>query len=115
RGRGHERLDERASPEALEGGHVALERCPVNVRDRPLGARRGHEVHHRAAEVRHLELEEARVPDDVLHRRTPALPGEAAHAMLQVREEALAWLLAVVADVDTGGALARDDLAGRLL
>jgi hypothetical protein len=62
------------APEALEGGHVAFERCPVDVRDRPLGARRGHEVHHRAAEVRHLELEKARVPDDVLHRRTPLCP-----------------------------------------
>ena len=53
--------------------------------------------------------------DDVAHDRPLADAAEAAHAVLHVGEEALARLLAVVADVDAGLELAGDDVPRRLL
>ena len=50
----------------------------------------------------------------VAHRRTLALAAEAAHAVADVGEEALARLLAVVADVDAALELAGDAAPGRL-
>ena len=59
-------------------------------------------------------LLEDRVARDVAAR--PALPAaaKAAHAVLDVEEEAFALLLAVVADVDAGLDLLRHDLAQRV-
>ena len=45
---------------------------------------------------------------EIAHQRSLAAVAEAGHAMLHVRDEALARLLPVVADVDTDVALRRD-------
>ena len=54
-----------------------------------------------------LQLEERRERGHVAHERPVALAAEAAQAVLDVGEEALARLLAVVADVDAGVTLLR--------
>ncbi len=64
---------------------------------------------------RSFSSREARILDDVAHDRPVALPAESAHAVLHVGEEALARLLAVVADVDAGRELAVDHAPSRLL
>ena len=53
--------------------------------------------------------------DDVAHHGPLAGAAKAAHAVLHVGEEALARLLAVVADVDAGLELACHDVACRFL
>jgi len=52
--------------------------------------------------------------DEVAHERAPALSTEPGHPVLHVGEEALAGLLAVVADVDADLDLRRDRLLGRV-
>ena len=58
------------------------------------------------------ESEVAGIANQVAHERTLAFSGKSRHPMLHVGEEALARLLAVVADVDAAFELARDDAAG---
>ena len=53
--------------------------------------------------------------DEVAHDRPVAGAAEPGHAVLHVGEEALAGLLAVVADVDARLDLGRDDLRAGLL
>ena len=64
-------------------------------------------------EVRSLERDEARIVNEVAHDWALAASGEARHPMLDVGEEALAALLAVVADVDASFELLGDHMAGR--
>ena len=89
---------------------------------------RGVEIRHRADRLRHRATvadrgpnavlfrgpgPEARIFSEVGHRTAVPAAAEAAHAMADVKEERLALLLAVVADVDAGGDLLAHDVARR--
>ncbi len=79
--------------------------------------RRGgrHEVHLPAQVTGHHEVEEVGMVEQVLHEGTLARTTEPGHPVLDVGDEALACLLAVVADVDAGLHLRGDHLGGGLL
>ncbi len=114
--RGHERLDEapgRVGEDARELGAFGIDEAAIEIADVAGGLRRVQQAHHRAREVGDLQREEALELHDVAHDRPRAGAAEAAHAVLHVREKALAWLLAVVTDIDAGAELTRDDVAGR--
>src|SRR5262245_30515295 len=104
-----------AREQTTEVRALLLDRTAVGVLDRTDGLRWRDQVDHGAGQVAELEVEEAPVPNDVAHDRTLALAAESAHAVLHVGEEALPWLLAVVADVDAAFELARDHPCRRLL
>src|SRR6185437_10358829 len=117
RGRGEERLDETAAAGVERVAEIAalgLDQRRIEIAH--LAHRLGwREIAHRLA-GRELALHrrlEQRIALDIAARR--ALPGaaEAAEAMAQIEEEALALLLAIVADIDAAGDLLRNDGAER--
>ena len=101
-----------AREDSVVGRDLALERAGIDVAHLALRARRREQVHALALEVGELLRQEGREVHDVAHGRALARPAEAAHAFAHVREEALARLLAVVADVDAAGELLRHGVAG---
>ena len=106
---GHERLGERCI-----GNERALgvELGGVGVGDGADRRRGVHQVDLHPLAAGEGELEEVAVLEQVAHQRPPAGVAEPGHAVLHVREEALARLLAVVAAVDAGRELAGDDVGG---
>ena len=84
----------------------------VPVADGLDGGGGGHEVDLAPGVAGHDEVEEVRVVEQVLHERAPAHAPEPGHPVLDVGDEALARLLAVVADVDPGLDLRGDDGGG---
>ena len=117
RGRGHERLDEAGvllADHLLEQHTLAFERGAIDVAHlahRPGGR---HEAHLGAREIGQAERQVGREVRDVAHDGARARAPEAAHPVLHIGEEALARLLAVVADVDARRELPRDDPARRV-
>src|SRR5262249_2966896 len=94
-------------------GQLPVERTAVCVAHRAARARRRGEQAH--AGLRLHEGAKARVGGEVLDRGTRALAGEeAAQPVAQVGDEALARLLAVVADVDSALELLRNRAPRRL-
>ena len=109
---GHERLGERRA------GHeraLRFELGRVGVRDLRDRRRCRHEVHLDPCEPRDHQLEEVRMVEQVAHERPLARVAEAVHAVTDVGEEALARLLAVVADVDACFDLCGDGRRRRVL
>src|SRR5215469_15462123 len=117
RRRGHERLRERHSrfcQHALEVGAFALEWLAILVANLAHRHRRVHQIDHLPISEPHL-LQIRWVLHDIAHQLPLAAPAEPAHPVMVVGEETLAWLLAVVADIDTRLELLCYDPAGRLL
>jgi hypothetical protein len=94
-----------------EAREVGVEGVAALVADGADGLRRGHQAH-RAAVVRQHQLEEVRMLGEIAHQGPRAPAAEAAHAVADIGEEALARLLAVVADVHAAGELLRDRALG---
>ena len=117
RGRGQERLDEAAVGLVENGAEVhALGVDVVRIQVAHRADRLGRLEVADGAAAGHLLLAHAledRVAHDVPARPPSRGAAEAAHPMLDVEEEALALLLAVVADVDPGGDLPGHDPAQR--
>src|SRR4029077_9727686 len=117
RWRGDERLD-KAPLEPVEGraeiGELGLQLGVVGVRDRAdrpwrlvIADRFAGRQH-----LRHLLLEEG-IALDIAARPALPRPAEPGHAVTDIKEERLALLLAVVADIDAGSELLVDDLRYR--
>jgi hypothetical protein len=112
RRRGHECLCERGIRDQLA---LRLHLRRLAVRDFGDGGGSGHQVDFHATESRKRELDEVGVVEQVTHEWPLAGVTEPGHAVLDVGEEALARLLAVVADVDPGRELSGDARRGRVL
>src|SRR5262252_3785601 len=94
-------------------GELSVERAAVGVAHGAARARRRSEQAH--ASLRLHERAKARVGGEVLDRGTRALAGEeTTQPVAQVSDEALARLLAVVADIDAALQLLRDRAPRRL-
>ena len=111
RRRGHERLARTARRST--SAHSASTSRGVAVGHRADRRRRRHQVDLHPLPAGAGELEEVGVLEQVAHQRPLARAAEPGHPVLHVGEEALAGLLAVVADVDAGVDLRRDHRRGR--
>ena len=115
RGRRPERFDEARgllADRVFVVAQLGVEKAAVGVAHLADGARRRRQQ--ALLRPRLEQLGKAGKGHHVAYRRTLALAAEAAHAVADVGEEALARLLAVVADVDAALELAGDAAPGRL-
>src|SRR5262245_62905434 len=98
----HERLRERPSllcQHALKVGAFPLKGLTILVANLAYRHWRVHQIDHLPVAKPHL-LQVRGVLHDIAHELALATTAEPAHPGMDVGEETLAWLLAVVADVD---------------
>src|SRR6516162_3745038 len=117
RWRRQERLRERLSwfcQQALEVSALPLKWLAIQVANLAHRHWRVHQVDHLPIAEPHL-LQVRGILHNIAHELPLAAAAETAHPVVNVGEETLAWLLTVVADIDTGFELLSYDAAGRLL